>query len=67
MGINFEVNVLNKEEFLDLVNNLKEKIEEVNKAVDKINNFELNLSMELSNRKRENHENRTKIKEHSTF
>lgn len=51
MGINFEVNVLNKEEFLDLVNNLKEKIEEVNKAVDKINNFELNLSMELSNRK----------------
>ena len=51
MGINFEVNVLNKEEFLDLVNDLKEKIEEVNKAVDKINNFELNLSMELINRK----------------
>lgn len=51
MGINFEVKVLNKEEFLDLVNDLKEKIAEVNKTVDKINNFELNLTMELSNRK----------------
>lgn len=51
MGINFEVNILNKEEFLDLVNDLKEKIKEVNKALDKINNFELNLNMELINRK----------------
>lgn len=51
MGIGFEVTVLNKEEFLDLVNDLKEKIEEVQKAMDKINNFELKLDMELSNKK----------------
>lgn len=51
MGIYFKTKISNKEEFMDLVNDLKEKIEEVQKAVDKINNFELNLDMELSNKK----------------
>lgn len=51
MGIGFEVTVLNKEEFLDLVNDLKDKIEEVNKAMDKINSFELKMNMNLVNRK----------------
>ena len=51
MGINFEVTILNKEEFLDLVNDLKRKIEEVNKAMDKINSFELKMNMDLVNRK----------------
>ena len=51
MGINFEINILNKEEFLDLVNDLKQKIKEVEIAMDKINNFELELNMNLINRK----------------
>jgi hypothetical protein len=51
MEIYFKTKISNKEEFMDLVNDLKEKIEEVQKAVDKINNFELNLDMELSNKK----------------
>lgn len=51
MGIYFRTKISNKEEFMDLVNDLKGKIEEVQKAMDKINNFELNLDMELSNKK----------------
>lgn len=51
MEINFEINILNKEEFLDLVNDLKQKIKEVEIAMDKINNFELELNMNLNNRK----------------
>lgn len=51
MEIYFKTKILNKEEFMDLVNDLKEKIEEVQKAMDKINNFELKLDMELSNKK----------------
>ena len=51
MRIYFKSNISNKEEFMGLVNDLKEKIEEVQKAMDKINNFELNFDMELSNKK----------------
>ena len=51
MGIYFRTKISNKEEFMDLVNDLKGKIEEVQKVMDKINNFELNLDMELSNKK----------------
>jgi len=51
MEIYYKTKILNKEEFMDLVNDLKEKIEEVQKAMDKINNFELKLDMELSNKK----------------
>lgn len=49
--IYFKTKISNKEEFMSLVNDLKEKIEEVQKAMDKINNFELNFDMELSNKK----------------
>ena len=45
MEIYYKTKILNKEEFMDLVNDLKEKIEEVQKAMDKINNFELKLDM----------------------
>ena len=51
MGICFELKLSNKEEFLDLVNDLKQKIKEVEIAMDKINNFELELNMNLINRK----------------
>lgn len=51
MRIYFKSKISNKEEFMDLVNDLKEKIEEVQKSMDKINNFELNFDMELSNKK----------------
>lgn len=51
MEIYYKTKILNKEEFMGLVNDLKEKIEEVQKAMDKINNFELNFDMELSNKK----------------
>ena len=51
IGICFELKFSNKEEFLDLVNDLKEKIEEVEKAIDKINGFELKLDMESRNKK----------------
>ena len=50
MGICCEQKFSNKEEFLDLVNDLKEKIEEVEKAIDKINGFELKLDMESRNK-----------------
>ena len=51
MEIYYKTKISNKEEFMDLVNDLKEKIEEVQKSMDKINNFELNFDMELSNKK----------------
>ena len=51
MEIYFKTKISNKEEFMDLVNDLKEKIEEVNKAMDKINSFELKMNMNLVNRK----------------
>ena len=51
MEIYFKTKFSNKEEFMDLVNDLKEKIEEVEKAIDKINGFELKLDMESRNKK----------------
>lgn len=51
MEIYFKTKISNKEEFMDLVNDLKEKIEEVEKAIDKINGFELKLDMESRNKK----------------